>query len=248
MSPRARSLVLLAALWAAPPLSAGARAECASGRMAIVPFDYLAVEAPVARDAEQRVREAARRRLSGCVEARPATVRRLERLGPSLAACQDDACRAARASALEAQSVLEGIALGMGGGTALALSLWGRDGKAVRQLVALDGPPERVGRELDDLLGRWLRGARGPNLGPYLVLGAAASAVAAGAVFGALMQQNQQAIAGGTACGGFSDDLAACLERRMALGRQQALAANALFGAGAALAVSGTVWLVWEWQ
>ncbi|HZN95224.1 MAG TPA: hypothetical protein VFB81_21080 [Myxococcales bacterium] len=248
MSRRARSFVLLAALWAAPPLSPGARAECASGRMAIVPFEYLAAEARAARDAEQRVRDAAQRRLGGCVEARGATVRRLERLGPSLAACQDDACRAARASALEAQSVLEGIALGMGGGPALALSLWGRDGKATRQLVPLDGSPQRVGRELDDLLGRWLRNARGPNLGPYLVLGAAASALVAGAVFGALMQQTQQAIAGGTACGGVSDDLAACLERRMALGRQQAITANVLFGAGAALAVPGTIWLVWEWQ
>ena len=245
MTPRASALTLIAALWAAPPLEASARAECGAGRTAIVPFEYLAAEARVAREAEQRVREAARRRLGDCVESREATARRLERLGPTLASCQDDACRAARAAALEAGTVVEGVALGVGGRPALALTLWGRDGRATRRALPLEEPPEKVGRELDDLFARWSRQARPRGPGPYLVLGTAA---AAGAVLGVMVRQNQQALTSGTACGGSGDPLAACLEARFTQGRQQALAANVLFGAGAALAAAGTVWLVWEWQ
>ncbi len=248
MTPRASALTLIAALWAAPPLAASARAECAAGRTAIVPFEYLAAEAEVAREAEQRVREAARRRLGDCVESRDATARRLERLGPTLASCQDDACRAARAAALEAGAVVEGVALGVGGRPALALTLWGRDGRATRQSLPLEESPERVGRELDDLFARWSRQSRPRGPGPYLVLGTAAGAAAAGAVLGVLVRQNQQALTSGTACGGSGGALAACLEERFTRGRPQALAANVLFGAGAALAAAGTVWLVWEWQ
>jgi thioredoxin reductase (NADPH) len=42
--------------------------------------------------------------------------------------------------------------------------------------------------------------------------------------------------------------LAGCLDQRFAEGRRDALAANVLWGAGAALAACGTVWLVWEWR
>jgi hypothetical protein len=211
--------------------------------MVIVPFEYLAAEAPVAREGEQRVREAARRQ-GACVEARDATVRRLERVGPFLAACPDDACRAARAAALEADWVLEGIALGTGGRPALALSLWGRDGRASRRLVALDGGQS----ELDGLFSGPVRSGSALRPWPYVVLGTAVGALAAGAVFGVRMQQHQRAIGEGTACSGSGAALASCLDQRLAEGRQEAVTANVLFGAGAALAASGTIWLVWEWR
>ncbi|HVE87567.1 MAG TPA: hypothetical protein VND93_32140 [Myxococcales bacterium] len=236
--------LIAAALGAA--LSTEARAECAVGRVVIVPFDYLAAEAPVAREAEQRVREVAQRRMGGCVEARAATVQRLERLGPSLAACPDDACRAARAQALEAETVVEGIAVGFGGRPSVALSVWGRDGRAERRSVELGGPG--VGKELDELFGKWVRRNRTSSPWPYVVLGAAAGAAAAGTAFGVMMQRNQQALSNGTACAGNGNALASCLEQRLAEGRRQAVTANALWGAGAALAAAGTVWLVWEWQ
>jgi len=241
MSRWGTALAAALALWA---VEGTARGECA-GRVAIVPFDYLASEAQVAREAEQRVRDAAARRLGACVESREATVKRLQRLGPFLSACPDDACRASRASALEAASVVEGIALGVGGRPSLALSLWGRDGKAVRASVPLEGGE----KELDALFERWARRERGAGPWPYVSIGAAAGAVAVGAFFGAKVRQEQQAVSDGTACAGMtSQALSGCLDARLADGRRDALAANALFGAGAALAAGGTIWLVWEWR
>jgi len=241
MSGRAAALAAALALWA---VAGTARAECA-GRVVIVPFDYLASEAKLAREAEQLVRDAAARRLGACVEAREATVKRLQRLGAFLSSCPDDACRAGRASALEAAAVVEGIALGVGGRPSVALSLWGRDGKGVRASVPLEGGAA----ELDALFEKWARQDRGAGPWPMVSLGAAAGAVVAGAFFGARVRQEQQAVGDGTACAGMSGPaLSGCLDARFAAGRRDALAANVLFGAGAALAAGGTIWLVWEWR
>lgn len=241
MSRRAAALAAVLALWAA---AGTARAQCA-GRVVIVPFDYLASDAQGAREAEQRVRDAAARWLGACVEAREATVKRLQRLGPFLSACPDDACRASRASALEAATVVEGIALGVGGRPSLALSLWGRDGKGVRASAPLEGGAQ----EIDALFERWSRRERGAGPWPYVSIGAAAGAVAVGAFFGARVWQEQQAVSGGTACAGLAGQaLSGCLDARFAEGRRDALAANVLFGAGGVLAAGGAVWLVWEWR
>jgi hypothetical protein len=236
-----RALAAVLALWAA---GGAARAECV-GRAVIVPFEYVAADAKVAHEAEQRVREAAARQMGACVEGREATVKRLQRLGPFLSACPDDACRANRAAALEAGTVVEGVALGMGGRPSLALSVWGRDGKAVHASVPLGGAEP----ELDALFDQWARRERGGGPWPFVSLGAAAGAVAVGAFFGARVRHEQQAVSDGTACAGTSgQELSGCLGARLAQGRRDAVTANVLWGAGAALAAGGTVWLVWEWR
>lgn len=242
----ALAAVLLASGWARPVAAACAE----GGRVAMVPFEWIAIEPEAAREAESLVRAAALQRLGDCLEPRAATVERMKTLGAAMASCTEDACRARRAVALRSAWVLEGIALGVGGRRTVSLWLWSRNGRMVKRVAPLpEGDQREKAAELVNGLWSQHSTSKPVRVLPVVVWGAAVAAGAGAVAMGLSAQGQAQALAEGTeGCAGqYGEDAQSCLQGKIQDGHRTALISNVLYGAAGALAAAGVVSLVWEW-
>ena len=159
--------------------------------------------------------------------------------------------------ALGADWLLRGVVLGVGGGRDVSFSLVDREGGEVHGRLSL-ASAEGAGRQGDEVRAREVfRGVwagrplpqavkGGGGVWPTVLLAAGGVALAAGVGFGlAARRADADLSTGGGGCEGEGAAFRDCFSARLAQGRQRALAANALFGAGALLGAGGTVLLVW---
>ncbi|HYO53345.1 hypothetical protein [Archangium sp.] len=226
-------------------------------RVVLVPFQPVALSTAEARQLEDAVRRAAETTSGLCLEPRADTVAKVRAQGGRLAGCVDAACRGAQALALGADRLVRGVALGVGGGHSVALTLVGRDGLESHTLVQLSGeglPPgleeARAREAFQELWAARLstRAVERPSrVWPTVLLAAGGVALAAGVGFGLAARRSEASLSTGNAgCGGEGEAFRSCFEGRLQEGRRQARTANVLMGAGALLGVGGVVFFVWE--
>lgn len=259
------ALLLLTAL---PLLAAGAaRAQgtppCPGEAVVLVPLQPVALPAAQARKAEEQVRAALASGPGRCLRSRAETVAALQALDPQrLGSCDEARCRRGLAEDLQAEWVLSGAVLGVGGRPTVNLVLWDRTGTRLgRTSVALDAAGEAgLSRALASL---WTQAAALPLAagngvsaappsfvhGPALwVAGVGVATVLAGGLLGLASQQTEQRVMEGrTGCPGTGEAYQTCFASTVAAGRNQAVAANVLFGAGLVLGTGATVMWITRW-
>lgn len=234
-----------------------AQAPCQGERVVLVPFAPVALSSSEARQVEEVVRRAAESTPGVCLEPRASTVSKVRGQGGRLTGCVDAACRGAQVTALGAERLVRGVALGVGGGRGVSLTLVDREGReshAVAQLSGEDLAPGMSELRAKEAFGTlWAARpspravARVSRVWPTVLLSAGGVALAAGVGFGLATRQTQTRLSTSSAgCTGDGEAYRACIAGRLEEGRKQARTANLLLGAGALLGAGGTFFLVWE--
>ncbi|PTL84476.1 hypothetical protein [Vitiosangium sp. GDMCC 1.1324] len=231
--------------------------SCKGERVVLVPFQPVALSTTEARELEDAVRRVAESTSGMCLEPRAETVTKVRAQGGRLVGCVDAACRGAQVLALGVDRVVRGVALGVGGGRSVALTLVDRAGLESHTLVQLSGEglpsglEEARAREAFSTL--WSsrlsshKVERPSRALPTVMLAAGGVALAAGVGFGLAARRSETRLAGGTAgCTGEGEAFRSCFEGRIQEGRKQARTANVLMGAGALLGLGGAVFFIWE--
>ncbi|MDC0710132.1 hypothetical protein POL68_16770 [Stigmatella sp. ncwal1] len=246
------SIALLLTLGNQPP-----KVPCQGERLALVPFDTLAVARPEARRMEDAVRRAVARTANTCLDPRQQTVEELQARGGQLAPCLDAACRTTQVKNFGAQWLVRGRVLGLGGERTVALVLVGPDGQERRSAFTL--PKEEAGTEnaaaqafaslwegrLPPAAQRVEKQRRGPW--PKVLMGAGAVALAAGVGFGLAARSTENRLSEGNGgCTGEGEALRDCFADGLSKGKKQSRVANGLLGAGALLGAGGALFFVWE--
>lgn len=232
-------------------------APCRSGeRWVLLPFQPVALSTAEAREVEDAVRRAAERTSGVCLEPRADTVAKVRAQGGRLPGCVDAACRGAQAKALGAQRLVRGVALGVGGGRSVALTLVDREGLESHTLVELSGeglpPGQEEARAHEAFQQLWktrlpARAVERPRVWPTVLLAAGGVALAAGVGFGLAARNSEAVLSQGNAgCTGEGEAFRSCITGRLREGQRQARTANVLMGTGALLGAGGAVFFVWE--
>lgn len=205
-------------------------------RVVVVPLEPVATTAARARSVEEEARALLARAPGACVEPRAETVKRLLALeGQRLPACRDAACASAQRAAFQADVLVHGLVLGVGGKDTVDLTITRAAGasRAVGErselpaLLSLSAPlPGEAPR----------RGSKWPA---FVAAGFAAGALGTGVGLGVSAKGREQALSAGAVCEGAL--AAACLDAQLAQGKGEATAANVLFGVGGALLIGATV-------
>ena len=245
------SLALLLSLAGTPA------ASCKGERVALVPFQPVALSTAETRQLEDAVRRAAEATPGLCLEPRADTVAKVLARGGRLNGCGDAACRGAQVVALGAERLVRGVALGVGGGHNVALTLVDREGLESHALMQFSGeelsPGEGEARAREAFGQLW--GARpsprrvesASKVWPTVLLAAGGVALAAGVVFGQAARRAETGLStGSTGCTGEGEAWRSCFAAHLRQGRDQARTANVLMGAGALLGAGGAVFFVWE--
>jgi hypothetical protein len=258
------ALLVLAALWLLSAGEAHAQAvqPCPGETVVLLPLQPVALSPALAREAEETVRAAIPPGRKRCLRSRAETVASLgsiqvERLGT----CDEARCRRALAEDLRADWLLSGSVLGVGGRRTVNLVLWDRTGTRLgRTSVAVDAAGDLgLSRVLEAL---WAQAAllplsRGPATGPeesfspapaLWVAGTGIAAVLVGGLLGLASQQTERRVMEGrTGCPGTGEVYRSCFAATAAAGRNEAVAANVLFGAGVLLGTGATVMWITRW-
>jgi hypothetical protein len=236
---------------------AAAPASCKGERVVLVPFQPVALSSAEARQLEDSVRRTLEATPGLCLEPRASTVAKVRAQGGRLPACVDAACRGAQVAALDADRLVRGVALGVGGGHSVALTLVDREGQESHAVTQLSGeglPPGLDATRAREALGPlWAarsspRGVERPGkVWPTVLLAAGGVALAAGVGFGLAARRTETGLSTSTGgCTGEGEAFRSCFAGRLQQGRQQSRAANVLMGAGAVLGAGGGLLLVWE--
>ncbi|WP_309888036.1 hypothetical protein [Archangium sp.] len=236
---------------------AGAPGSCKGEQVVLVPFQPVALSSAEARQLEDSVRRTLEAMPGLCLEPRASTVAKVRAQGGRLPPCVDAACRGAQVTALEANRLVRGVALGVGGGHSVALTLVDREGQESHAVTQLSGEGLPLG--LDELRTRealgtlWAARPASPQVErsgkawPTVLLAAGGVALAAGVGFGLAARRTQTGLSTGAGgCTGEGEAFRSCFAGRLQQGRQQSRAANVLMGAGAVLGAGGGLLLVWE--
>jgi len=245
------SLVLSLSLASAP-------GACKGERVVLVPFQPVALSSAEARQLEDSVRRTLEAMPGLCLEPRASTVAKVRAQGGRLPPCVDVACRGAQVTALEADRLVRGVALGVGGGHSVALTLVDREGQESHAVTQLSG--EGLPPGLDETRARealtplWPVRPPAPKVversgtaWPTVLLAAGGVALAAGVGFGLAARRTQTDLSTSTGgCTGEGEAFRSCFAGRLQQGRQQSRTANVLMGAGAVLGAGGGLLLVWE--
>lgn len=243
-------LALMLSLGATP-----AKVRCEGERMALLPFDAVAVARSETRQTEEAVRRAMSKTAGVCLESRKETVERLRALAGKQAPCPDPACRAAEVKALGAQWLVRGRLLGLGGMRTVALVLVGPDGREARSTFPVPSPEvaaeAAAAQAFADL---WrehgpIRASARKSLRPWpqVLLGAGAAALVAGVGVGLAARSTEKRFSEGTGgCGGEGEEFRRCFADGLRRGERQNLLSNTLLGAGVALGAGGAILFVWE--
>ncbi|WNG32914.1 hypothetical protein F0U61_04255 [Archangium violaceum] len=237
---------------------AQAPSPCRGERVVLVPFQPVALSTAEARELEDTVRRVAESTSGMCLEPRTTTVTKVRNQGGRLVGCVDAACRGAQVLAFGSDRVVRGVALGVGGGRSVALTLVDREGHESHTLVQLSGeglPPgleearirEAFGELWSTRLSSRVVEERPRKVWPTVVLAAGGIALAAGVGFGLAARRAETSLSRGNAgCSGEGEAFRSCIAGRLQEGRKQARTANVLMGAGALLGAGGAVFFVWE--
>ena len=236
---------------------AGAPAACKGERVVLVPFQPVALSSAQARQLEDTVRRALETTPGVCLEPRASTVAKVRAQGGRLPACVDAVCRGAQVRALDTERLVRGVALGVGDGHSVALTLVDREGlesHAVTQLSGEGLPPGLDETRAREALGTlWAarpsssRVERSGKAWPTVLLAAGGVALATGVGFGLAARRTETGLSTGTGgCTGEGEAFRSCFAGRLQQGRQQSRTANVLMGAGAVLGAGGGLLLVWE--
>ncbi len=236
---------------------AGAPASCKGERVVLVPFQPVALSSAEARQLEDSVRRTLETLPGLCLEPRASTVAKVRAQGGRLPACVDAGCRGAQVTALDADRLVRGVALGVGGGRSVALTLVDREGQESHAVTQLSGEGHPIG--LDETRARQALGTlwaarssprsveRPGKAWPTVLLAAGGVALAAGVGFGLAARRTETGLSTGNGgCSGEGEAFRSCFAGRLQQGRQQSRAANVLMGAGAVLGAGGGLLLVWE--
>ena len=249
---------------------AQAPAACQGERVVLVPFQPVALSSAEAREVEDTVRRAVQATTSVCLEPRADTVAKVRARGGRLPPCAEAACRGAQVAALEADWLVRGVALGVGGVHSVALTLVDREGRQSHTVLKL--PEEGLSRSQVDAKVRaafaplwaarpWVvnmkkeaprpapppKVERPTTVWPKVLLAAGGVALAAGVGFGLAARRSETRLSEGNAgCSGEGEAFRTCIAGRLEEGRGQARTANVLMGAGAVLGAGGAVFFVWE--
>ncbi|NMO21399.1 hypothetical protein HPC49_45900 [Pyxidicoccus fallax] len=246
-------------------LTQAATAGCQGEKVVLLPFDTVALSRAETRALEEAARRAVAATPGVCLESRADTVERLRALGPGALACEGSQCLGARGVAPGAAWLVRGVALGLGGGRSVVLSLVDSLGWESRQTFQLPGvnaePGEAEAKSRQSFKTLWTarpsaRGAvaertagveKPARVWPKVLLAAGGAALAAGVGFGMASRRAESRLSAGNAgCAGDGEAFRACLDGKLRDGRRQAHTANVLLGAGALLGAGGTFFLVWE--
>ncbi len=241
-------------------------ARCRGETFALVPLEPSAVAPEGALEAESQLRMSLGGLSGVCLSTRAHSAARLRSVeGLRLPACADSACRARWARHFEAKWLVSGTVFGLGGARTVNLQLWSADGAIVQRTsytFSPDRPPletvgamireARVGHSLvADRSGHGLNGkSGGRTVGPvqWALGGAALLAVAAGGGFGnASAQTSKRLSTGASGCEGIREEYSRCFANEHTRGKRQALAANALYAAGAVLGAGAVLTFAVEW-
>jgi hypothetical protein len=213
-------------------------------RAVLVPLQPVATTPKVARELEQKTREALEATPGLCVESRADTVMRLLPLeGHRLAPCRDAQCHAQQLAQLGVDVLIEGLVLGAGGAPTLDLTIT-RAKSSVRAL----GSPE----ELPALISMGLTDEAPPRKSatrwPSIVAGAAGLAsLGVGVGLGVSSAELSRTLSTGNgSCSGVTGaTFATCFDTQLRSGKDQATAANVLFAIGGTLLVGAIIlWVV----
>lgn len=221
----------------------GVLAAAPCTRVVITPFEPLATSPTVARALEEQVRGALAARPGLCVEARAATIEKLAKFERHrLPPCGEPTCVAAQLSAMGADELVSGVVVGAGGRTNVDLA---------RSTATRSARTTATEAELATAVGvlyQWDSSERaGPKRWPSIVLGSTAVASAGVGLGLGLMSRSTEGLlsSGMTGCGGMGTAYRDCLDGQLRSGRNEATAANVLFGiAGALLAGAVILWVV----
>lgn len=214
-------------------------------RVVVTPFQPLATTPAVAREVEEQVRALLAARPGLCVERRQDTIARLAVFeGHRLPPCADARCFATQLGTLEADELLGGVVVGVGARRNVDLI----SGNATRtaRLTTLAESREQLAGALSLLL-RW----EAPSVKERRRWPAVAAAVAGvasagvGVALGVESRRLEQALsAGGGGCAG-GPGFPSCFDAQLRTGRDEATAANVLFGVAGVLAAGAVVlWVV----
>jgi hypothetical protein len=236
---------------------AGTPASCKGERVVLVPFQPVALSSARTRELEDTVRRMLEATHGLCLEPRASTVEKVRAQGGRLPACVDAACRGAQVTALDADLLVRGLALGVGRGDNVVLTLVDRQGQESRAVTQLSGqevlPGEEESRAREAFGPLWEarsapRAVKRPSkTWPTVMLAAGGVALAAGVGFGLAARRTETGLTtGSSGCGGEGEAFRSCFAGRLQQGRQQSRAANVLLGAGAVLGAGGGLLLVWE--
>ena len=241
-----------------------AAAVCEGEKVVLLPFDTVALSRTETRALEDAARRAVAATPGVCLESRSDTVARLRTLGPDALTCEGSTCLGTRGVAPGAAWLVRGVALGVGGGRSVVLSLVDALGWESRQTfqlpAAMTEPGEAESRARQSFKALWTgrpsaRGmAQAPvsverteRVWPKVLLAAGGAALAAGVGFGVAARRSESRLSAGNAgCAGEGEAFRACLDGRLKDGRRQASTANVLLGTGALLGAGGAFFLVWE--
>jgi hypothetical protein len=232
-------------------------APCTGERVVLVPFQPVALSSAEARQLEDTVRRTLEATPGLCLEPRASTVAKVRALGGRLPTCVDAGCRGAQVKALDADRLVRGVALGVGGGHSVALTVVDREGQESHAVLKLsaEGLPagQEAARASEAFKSLWAARstpravARPSKAWPTVLLAAGGVALAAGVGFGLVARRSETSLSTGNAgCSGEGEAFRSCFAGRLQQGRQQSRAANVLMGAGAVLGAGGALFLVWE--
>lgn len=223
---------------------------CTGERVAVLPLMPVATVPAVAKLEEERLRAELAKTKDLCVVPRSETIEKLGSASPI--SCDDANCRQRLADQVDAAWVLWGTVYGFGAKTTVSAMIWDRTGERVSRRSYEPGPEVQVTAGL-------LAGARAlPASGvpaqaavrgrvvPLALGGTGLVALAAGTAFGvASLESARQLSTGTTGCPGLGGDYLVCLDEHERNGRNQARAANILFGAAALFGIgAGVSWIV----
>ena len=212
-------------------------------RVTVAPFEPLATSPAVARAVEDQIRTVLSARPGLCVEARTATIEKLAKFERHrLPPCGDLACVASQLSVLESDEVLTGVVVGAGARTNVDL-LRSTATRTARTTATEAELPTAVG-----VLYQWDSKERAaPNRLPAILVASAGLASAgAGLVLGLEARRTEQVLSSGmTGCAGGGTAYRDCIDGQLRTGRDEATAANVLFGvAGVLVAGAIVLWVV----
>lgn len=212
-------------------------------RVVVAPFEPLATTPAMARAMEEKVRAELAARPGLCVEARAVTIEKLaqferHRLPP----CGDLPCVAAQLKLLEGDEVLTGVVVGAGARSNIDLLR----STAHRTARTTSSEPE-LSTALG-LLYQWdARQKPAPTRWPSIVAASlGAASLGAGIALGVESRRTEQVLSSGvTGCTGGGSTYRDCVDGQLRTGRDQATAANVLFGAAGVLVAGAVVlWVV----
>lgn len=213
-------------------------------RAVLLPLEPVATSSATARRHEDAVRKLLVETPALCVETRADTVKRLLTLESRRPApCRDLSCATEQLRFFDAQVLVQGLVLGVGGKETIELTITRPSGTTralgepseLPALLSLSSPPPPEPR------------AAGVKWPSFVLAGAALGAFGGALGLGIAAKERERALSLGMACAQSAGPaFATCLDGELGAGKTEATVANVLFAVSGALLVAATVFFFVE--